>query len=98
MIFTFEVTSAYFLYRYYAHKRSSFFPESAAIGFVINKALHFDPAASFSADRLPIFRPDTALGYTTNPGTYRIIEPPPRRKQAYRPTDPAAGVRPTRER
>jgi hypothetical protein len=95
MVFTFEVTSAYFLYRYYAHKRSSFFPEGAAIGFVIKKALHLDPAASFSADRLPVFRPDTALGYTTNPGTYRIIETSTRGKHAFRLTVPAVGVRAT---
>src|SRR5215471_16694727 len=90
-----EGTSSGVLFRYYSHKQTPFTPENTATGFLIKKVLRRHPAESFESDNPEMFRPDTVLGYTTNPGVYRIVATSGAKKHGYRVTVTEAGVRAT---
>jgi hypothetical protein len=90
-----ELTSSAFLFEYYAYKQSSFSPEGTAIGFIAKKALRIHPVVAFEADKPDMFRPDPVLGYTTNPGKYRIIATNGAKKHGYQITVTEPGVRAT---
>jgi hypothetical protein len=90
-----EGASSGFLFRFYSHKQSPLSPRGTATGFLIRKALGLRPADSFEVDQPEMFRPDTVLGYTTNPGIYRIIETSGGKKHGYHVTVTESGVRAT---
>jgi len=90
-----EGASSGFLFRYYSHKQSPLSPQGTATGFLIKKALGIRPADSFESNKPEMFRPDTALGYTTNPGVYRITQTSDGKKHQYRVTVTESGVRAT---
>lgn len=69
-----ESVASVILYRFYAHKKSDFYPYGTATVFLLRKAFHIQPPLSFSADNTDMFRADPVLGYTFNPGVYRILE------------------------
>ena len=93
--FILEGGSSVFLFRYYSHKQKSFSPEATATGFLIQKALGVRSDNIFEADNPEMFRPDTVLGYTTNPGIYRIIETSGVKKHGYSVTVTEPGIRAT---
>jgi hypothetical protein len=97
IIFSFiiEGGSSVFLFGYYSHKQKPFYPEATATGFLIRKALGVRSDNIFEADNPEMFRPDAVLGYTTNPGIYRIIETSGARKHGYSVTVTEPGVRAT---
>ena len=95
MALTIEGMSSLLLFRYYSHKKSPFSPEGIATGFILKKALGIQPRETFEADPLEMFRPDATLGYTTNPGTYHVIETIGAKKHGYRVTITESGVRAT---
>jgi hypothetical protein len=90
-----EGTSSGFLFRYYSHKQSPLSPQGTATAFLIKKALGLRPADAFEVDKPEMFRPDTVLGYTTNPGIYRIIETSGGKRHGYHVTVTESGVRAT---
>ncbi|HTZ67179.1 MAG TPA: SGNH/GDSL hydrolase family protein [Roseiarcus sp.] len=90
-----EGVSSIFIFRYYAHKKLFLSPEGTATGFVIKKALGVHPIETFEADKPEMFRPDSILGYTTNPGVYNITQTIGATKHGYRVTVTESGVRAT---
>jgi hypothetical protein len=90
-----EGASSGFLFRFYSYKQSPFTPEGTATGFLIIKALGLLPVESYESDKPELFRADSVLGYTTNPGTYRIVDTIGRKKHGYHVTITDAGVRAT---
>jgi hypothetical protein len=73
MAFLMESFSALFLFRYYAAVESSFFPAGLSTIYLAKKALKLPLfEVTRSIDKSPLYTVDDRLGYTTNPGRYRV--------------------------
>jgi hypothetical protein len=91
-----ESLSSLFLFRYYSANQLPLYPTGLASVFLADKAFDISPFHSVeSVDRPPLYDIDDQLGYTTNPGKYRISISVGARTYQFHVTVPQRGLRAT---
>jgi len=90
-----ESAASAVVFSWYAHKGLALHPYGTATGFLFRKALRIHPPLSFSAENSDMFRADSVLGYTFNPGVYHIVEKSVDGLHAYKVTIQNDGSRST---